>query len=124
MPKKMHHYKIVLPEHLNDYGYLFGGNLLKWIDEIAYIRVSLDLPGRKFVTIGLDQVEFKHQIERGQILWFECEQIRTGTTSVSYHVNVTGERYSQGHETGTTLFETNITFVCLNADGEKSKIDS
>jgi acyl-CoA hydrolase len=49
----MHHYKIVLPEHLNDYGFLFGGNLLKWVDEIAYIRVSLDLPERKFVTVGL-----------------------------------------------------------------------
>ena len=82
------------------------------------------MPSRKFVTIGLDQVEFKHQIVRGQILCFECEQIRLGTTSVSYHVNVTGERYSHGHKTGTTLFETNITFVCLNANGEKSQIET
>lgn len=28
----METYKLVLPEHLNPYGYLFGGNLLKWVD--------------------------------------------------------------------------------------------
>ena len=48
---RMQHYKIVLPADLNDYGSLFGGTLLKWIDEIAYIRVSLDFPGKHFVTV-------------------------------------------------------------------------
>ena len=30
-------YKLVLPEHLNHYGYLFGGNMLKWADEYSWI---------------------------------------------------------------------------------------
>jgi hypothetical protein len=29
----MENHKLVLPEHLNQYGFLFGGNLLKWVDE-------------------------------------------------------------------------------------------
>ena len=36
-------YKLVLPEHLNQYGFLFGGNLLKWIDEVSWMA-SLDFP--------------------------------------------------------------------------------
>jgi acyl-CoA hydrolase len=30
----------VLPEHLNHYGYLFGGHLLKWVDASAWIKWS------------------------------------------------------------------------------------
>lgn len=116
----MEHYKIVLPEDLNDYGSLFGGTLLKWVDEIAYIRVSLDFSGRHFVTIGLDSVEFRHRIEKGQILRFVCEKTRVGTTSVTYNVSVFGARY--GIENKAVLFESNITFVCVDANGDKMAI--
>lgn len=116
----MQHYKVVLPADLNDYGSLFGGALLKWIDEIAYIRVSLDFPGRHFVTIALDNVEFKHRIQQGQILCFECQQKRLGKTSVSYQVQVFGARYERDEE--KILFETNITFVCVDGNGDKIQI--
>lgn len=113
----MEHYKIVLPADLNDYGSLFGGTLLKWVDEIAYIRVSLDFPDRHFVTIGLDNVEFRHPIRQGQILRFQCDKVRVGTTSVSYKVEVFGARYDRDSE--EVLFENNISFVCVDADGNK-----
>ena len=116
----MQHYKIVLPADLNDYGSLFGGTLLKWVDEIAYIRVSLDFPGQHFVTIGLDNVEFRHPIREGQILRFECTQTRVGTTSITYNVQVFGARYERNSE--QVLFENNISFVCVDADANKTKI--
>jgi len=117
----MEHHKIVLPADLNDYGSLFGGTLLKWIDEIAYIRVSLDFPGQHFVTIGLDHVEFRHPIKQGQILKFRCEQTRLGRTSVTYKVTVVGARYNT--DSDLVLFENNISFVCVGGDGEKKVID-
>lgn len=117
----MEHYKIVLPADLNDYGNLFGGTLLKWVDEIAYIRVSLDLPGQHFVTIGLDNVEFKHPIREGQILRFRCQQIRLGNTSVTYNVKVYGARYNI--ESEAVLFENNISFVCVDKQGQKTAIN-
>lgn len=119
----MNHHKIVLPSHLNDYGSLFGGYLLQWIDEIGYIAVSLDFPGQHFVTIGLDDVEFKHRISEGQILRFNCQQTRVGNSSVTYHIQVFGERYAT-QKSGTVLFATNITFVCVTRDGRKQKITS
>lgn len=118
----MEHYKIVLPEDLNDYGSLFGGTLLKWVDEIAYIRVSLDFPGRHFVTIALDNAEFRHRISKGQILRFHCAQIRLGVTSVSYNVKVYGARYQIDEK--EVLFENNITFVCVDDAGGKTAIHS
>ena len=121
MNKGRTHYKIVLRGHLNDYGNLFGGYLLQWIDEIGYISVSLDFPGQQFVTIGLDNVEFKHSISEGQVLRFDCEQTRAGNSSVTYFVQVFGERY-QHYEPNTVLFETNITFVCIDKNGQKRSI--
>lgn len=117
----MEHYKIVLPADLNDYGSLFGGTLLKWVDEIAYIRVSLDFPGQHFVTIGLDNVEFRHPIGEGQILRFRCSKTRVGRSSVTYNVKVVGARYNTENE--TVLFENNITFVCVDAEGNKQVIE-
>lgn len=118
----MDHYKIVLPGDLNDYGSLFGGTLLKWVDEIAYIRVSLDFPGKHFVTIGLNNVEFRHPIRQGQILCFRCTQTRIGNTSVTYHVQVFKARYET--DIKEEVFENKITFVCVDAKGNKSKISA
>lgn len=117
----MEHHKIVLPADLNDYGSLFGGTLLKWVDEIAYIRISLDFPGQRFVTIGLDNVEFRHPIKQGQILKFRCEKTRVGNTSVTYKVTVVGARYNT--ESDAVLFENNISFVCVNENGDKKLIE-
>jgi len=94
--------------------------LLKWVDEIAYIRVSLDFPGQHFVTIGLDNVEFRHPIREGQILRFLCKKTRVGNSSVTYNVRVFGARYNTTSE--KVLFENNITFVCVDIDGHKTAI--
>jgi acyl-CoA hydrolase len=116
----MEHFKIVLPADLNDYGSLFGGILLKWVDEIAYMRVSLDFPGQQFVTIGLDNVEFRHPIRQGQILRFRCEQMRLGNSSVTYNVKVYGARFKSDDD--QVLFENHISFVCVDQDGNKMPI--
>ncbi len=47
----MENFKVVRPGHLNHYDYLFGGELLKWVDEISWIAASCDYPGCKFVTV-------------------------------------------------------------------------
>ncbi len=116
----METYKLVLPEHLNHYGFLFGGNLLKWIDEIGYITVSLDYPGCNFVTVGMDKVEFKKSIRGGSILCFVTEKNKIGRTSIEYTVRV----YKKSIETGERVmaFSTHITFVCLDDKGAKKEL--
>ncbi len=116
----MENYKLVLPEHLNQFGYIFGGHLLKWVDEIAWIAASLDFPGCKFVTIGMDKIEFRKGIKEGSILRFLVERVKIGNTSVRYSVNVFVEDIKTGDETG--VFSTNVTFVCLDDAGNKATI--
>lgn len=116
----METYKLVMPEHLNHFGFLFGGNLLMWTDEIAYIAVTLDYPGCNFVTVGMDKIEFRKSIRQGTILCFETTQGKLGRTSVEYVVNVTREEISNGQK--ELVFTTRITFVSVDGEGRKREI--
>ena len=116
----MDHYKFVISEHLNHYGTLYGGNLLKWIDEVGYITAAIDYPGNRFVTVALDNVEFKHRIELGAVLKFSVEQSRLGHSSLTYEVKVYSA--TEGAQSNTILFETNITFVNIDEYGNNIKI--
>ena len=110
----MQHRKLVLPEFLNDQGFLFGGNLLKWVDESAYITASLEFPGNRLVTVSLSEVNFKHPIQPGELLCFDVQLTRVGTTSVSYEIDVLGEKLAGTKE---PLFVTKITFVNVGDGG-------
>ena len=116
----MENYKLVLPEHMNHYGYLFGGNLLKWVDEISWIAASVDHPGCKFVTVAMDKVEFRRSVRLGAILRFDVQKCRSGTTSVQYRSEVYCDDIETGEE--QMVFSTHITFVCLDAAGNKAPI--
>jgi acyl-CoA hydrolase len=116
----VNHRKLVLPEHMNDQGSLFGGYLLKWLDEFAYITASLEFPGNRFVTIALHDVEFKHPIRCGQILRFAVSRERLGRSSVEYLIEVFGEKSESTAD--KVLFATSITFVNVTEAGQKAAI--
>lgn len=113
----METHRLVLPGDLNQYGFLFGGRLLAWVDEASWIAASLEYPHCQFVTIAMDTVEFHHSVRDGTILGISCEREREGKTSVSYAVKVrdqkTGDR---------PIFSTRITFVSVDDTGKKRPI--
>ncbi len=115
----MDNYVIVRPEHLNHQGYLFGGALLKWVDEFAWIAASLDFPGCVLVTIAMDRIVFRQRVENGGILRFSAH-VRTGTTSTSYSVDVFEVAADDRPE--RHIFSTAITFVRLNEAGVKQPL--
>ena len=117
----MENFKLVLPEHLNHYGYLFGGNLLQWVDELGWIAASLDYPGSNFVTIGMDKVEFKKSVREGALLRFEAKRSMEGNTSVQYTVDVYRHDMKSGAE--ELIFSTKTTFVCIDNEGEKCPLN-
>jgi acyl-CoA hydrolase len=116
----MENHKLVMPENLNHYGYLFGGDLLKWVDEYAWIAASLDYPKCHFVTIALDRVEFKKSIKQGTILKFIVEKSKEGNSSVQYKVSVLKDNpEGMGKE---LVFTTRVTFVNIDKHGIKKKL--
>ena len=116
----MDHYKLVLPEHLNHYGFLFGGYLLQWLDEFAYITATVEFPGHEFVTVAMDNVTFKQSISSGEVLRFAVAQQKIGSSSVEYFIRVYGQTRINGDD--QVLFETSMTFVSINTKGEAKAI--
>lgn len=117
----MENHRLVLPEHLNHYGFLFGGHLLKWVDEFAYIAATIEYPDYNFVTIGMDKVEFKKSVRQGTILKFMVEKNKAGTTSLQYLVHV---YRSNQLEDNNFIFSTRVTFVRVDKNGKKVPLQS
>ena len=113
----MENHKLVMPEHLNHYGFLFGGYLLQWVDEYAYIAATMEHPERNFVTIGMDKVEFKKSVRKGTILKFVVEKIKQGNTSVEYEINVFRKNTESANE--DSIFSTHLTMVSVDEQGQK-----
>jgi acyl-CoA hydrolase len=116
----MEHFRLVRPEHMNHYGFLFGGYLLQWIDEIAYITAAVEFPEHRFVTVAMDNVEFRERIQIGEVLRLCVDQTHVGTTSVRYRIQAFGTVHSSARD--TALFETGIAFVNVDDRGQKTPI--
>ena len=114
----MENFKLVLPEHLNHLGRLFGGQLLRWVDETAYIAARMEYPECNFVTIGMSRVEFRQQVKVGAILRLEVSREKQGKTSISYSVDVTEIDDARQR----SVFATVVTFVNVGEDGSKVEI--
>lgn len=120
----MLHYKIMLPGHMNNKGVLFGGNLLKWIDEVAYITASLQFPDNSLVTVGLDKVVFKKPVKPASILAFDVQLKNKGRTSVEFCVDVFyADQAELDADERDLLFETNITFVNVDEEGNTATLN-
>ncbi len=115
-------YKLVMPGDLNHYGFLFGGKMLLWTDEVAWVAVSNDFPRQNFVTVGMSEVCFRKSVHPKSILRFSCERTRLGRTSVTYHMDVFCRPIDGEDE--HLVFHTDVTFVHLGESGEKAPIIS
>jgi acyl-CoA hydrolase len=113
-------FKLVMPEHLNHYGFLFGGNLLKWVDEVAWMAASIDYPACHMVTIAMNRVEFRKTAGDGAILRFEVQRVHVGHSSVTYEVHVF--RRALHADSEEPIFSTAITFVRVDDQGRKTSL--
>jgi acyl-CoA hydrolase len=111
----MDNFTLVRPEYLNHHGYLFGGVMLKWVDENAWMAASREFSGRNLVTVSMDSCRFKHRVENGSILRFHTEKIKQGRTSATYSVVVYADAPGASEE--KEVFSTSVTFVRLNKAG-------
>lgn len=116
----MDNFTIVRPEHLNHHGYLFGGFMLKWVDENAWMAASREYSGCNLVTIGMDACRFKYRVENGSILRFHTQKLKQGKTSVTYIVDVFADAPGASQE--KEVFSTSVTFVRLNDEGRPCEL--
>ena len=80
--------KWVRPEDLNGHGTLFGGSLLRWIDEEAVVYAVIQLGNRRVVTKYMSEIEFVSSAELGDIVEIGLIATGFGRTSVTMRAEV------------------------------------
>lgn len=78
-----HTRKWVKPEDLNPNGSLFGGSLLKWIDEEAAIYAIVQLENERVVTKYISQIDFVSSAKQGDIIELGITATNFGRTSIT-----------------------------------------
>ena len=78
-----HTRKLVKPEDLNAGGTLFGGTLLRWIDEEAAIFVMCQLDSPNIVTKFMSEINFLNPAFTGDVVEIGFETIQFGTSSIT-----------------------------------------
>ena len=116
----MNNYAIVRQEHLNHYGFLFGGALLQGVDEYAWLVASRHFPGCPLVTVGMDKISFRKPVLNGSILRFNIRPAKQGKTSIQYTVDVYAD--APGSVSEQTVFSTTITFAHVDHKGAKQAL--
>lgn len=105
---------VMMPRDTNQYGTIFGGVILSYLDQAAFIEARRH--GRhRWVTASMDTVNFHAPVMVGDVVDFLTRTIKTGTTSVQVGIRVEAERYSTGDRIMVT--EAAITMVAVNAVG-------
>ncbi len=105
---------VTMPKDTNQYGTIFGGVILSYIDQAGFVEARRHGVHR-WVTVALDRVEFKQPVQLGDVVVFYTTTSRAGTTSVTVKVEVEAERYLTGKTVAVT--EASVTLVSVGRDG-------
>ncbi|WP_279633533.1 acyl-CoA thioesterase [Pseudomonas aeruginosa] len=107
-----HTRKWVKPEDLNPNGTLFGGSLLRWIDEEAAIYAIIQLGNQRVVTKYISEINFVSSARQGDIIELGITATDFGRTSLTmtFHVHNQITRKS-------ILTIDKMVFVNLGPDG-------
>ncbi|DAB33172.1 MAG TPA: acyl-CoA thioesterase [Sulfurospirillum sp. UBA12182] len=91
---------LMTPDKANFSGNVHGGDLLKYLDQVAY-ACAARYCGGYVVTMSVDQVVFRHPISVGTLVTFLASVNYTGTTSMEVGIKVISEDIQKGIATNT-----------------------
>jgi len=102
---------IVMPQHANDYGILFGGALVAWIDMLAAM-VAQKHCECEAVTVSIDRISFLEPILVGNHVVLRASVNYVGSSSMEIGVQVMRENPYTGESVrATTAY---LTFVGID----------
>jgi acyl-CoA hydrolase len=78
----------VRPEDLNANGTLFGGSLLRWIDEEAAIYAIIQLGNPRAVTKYMSEIDFVSSAGQGDLIEIGIRATSFGRTSLTMRAEV------------------------------------
>lgn len=77
---------LIMSQHINGAGRLFGGQLLAWIDELAGI-VAIRHSGGNVITASIDNLQFKHGAHLGDVVVLVGRVTYVGNSSMEVRID-------------------------------------
>ena len=109
---------LIRPAHINHYGRLFGGELLKWIDELAGI-VAIRHSGAIVTTAAIDNLQFKAPAHEGDMIVLQGSVTYVGRSSMEIRVDT----YKEGLDgTRKMINRAYIDMVAINSRGQAIEV--
>lgn len=105
---------IVLPAQTNNYGTIFGGEVMSYVDRIASVTAWRHC-GQPVVTASFDSLDFLSPIRQGEVIILNSAITWTGRTSMEIMVTIEAEnpRLDERRVTGVSF----LTFVAVDENG-------
>lgn len=106
--------EMVLPQHTNALGGIFGGVVMSWMDIAAAIAAGRH-SGRTCVTASVDELHFLRPIRQGNIVNIEAMLTAVHNTSCEIKVEISAENPVSGDRFHTA--RAFLTFVAVDENG-------
>lgn len=104
-------YKAVFPADTNHHNTMFGGTVMSYLDEVAFLTATR-FSRKPIVTVSSDKINFQHPIPHGTIIKVVGTVSRVGRTSLDVSVDVFVESmYRDGSE---RAISGTFTLVAIN----------
>ncbi|KWU46296.1 Thioesterase/thiol ester dehydrase-isomerase [Rhodotorula sp. JG-1b] len=107
---------IVRPQHCNSKSVLFGGTLMRWVEEVSTIAARRVSPNVSWASAGIDSLTFKVSALPGWVVYVRAAVLKVYDSSVEIAAVVTCEDRNS-HTPGTKhVSESFFTMVAVDPD--------
>jgi acyl-CoA hydrolase len=103
--------EIMMPQHANNLGHVFGGVILSLLDRVAAVS-AIRHARQNCVTVSVDRVDFREPIHLGDLVVMKASVNYVGRTSMEIGVRVEAEDLATGARRHTNSCY--LTFVAID----------
>src|SRR5436309_4997320 len=111
--------ELMMPEHANNLGHIFGGVILSMMDKTAAIA-AFRHSRASVVTASIDRVDFREPIHLGDLVVMKASVNYVGRTSMEVGVRVEAEELLTGRRRHTNSCY--LTFVAVDKKGHPIEV--
>ncbi len=105
---------LMMPQHANPAGKIYGGTILSMADAVAYMCAARHSTPN-CVTVSVDQVDFREPINIGEVVTFKAAVNYVGRTSMEIGIRIEAEDLKTGKKRHTNSCY--FTMVALDENG-------
>jgi acyl-CoA hydrolase len=111
--------QLMMPEHANNLGHVFGGVILSMMDTAAAVA-AFRHSRNNCVTVSIDRVDFREPIHVGDLVVMKASVNYVGRTSMEVGVRVEAEELTTGRRRHTNSCY--LTFVAVDRNGRPIEV--